>query len=70
MATTTTVPVSDPSHPSHQSWLQILMAVLNAAIAIAPAVVQIVDPGDAKEAEQIGNLASGVTASIGGVSRS
>lgn len=64
MPTTVTVPVSDPSHPSHQTWLQILLAVLSAAITIGPAVIQIVDPKDGQEAQQFGNLASVVTQSV------
>ncbi len=60
MPTTVTVPVSDPSHPSHTSWLKILMEVLSAAISIGPAVVKIADPSDAPLASAVGNLAGNV----------
>lgn len=54
---TVSVPVSDPRHPSHQSWLQIILAALGAAIAIGPAVVAVVDPKDAALAGQLGSIA-------------
>lgn len=54
---TVSVPVTDPRHPSHQSWLQILLSVLTAAIAIGPAVVATVDPKDADLANRLGAIA-------------
>ena len=51
------VPVSDPAHPSHASWLRILLEVLAAATSIGPAVVAIADPKDAKLAQALGGLA-------------
>jgi len=64
MSQTTLVPVSDPAHPSHQSWLEILLLSLKAAITIGPAIVQIVDPGDAKEAQQVAQVADAVVSGI------
>lgn len=65
----TTVPVSDPAHPSHQTWLQILMTILNATIVIGPAVIKIVDPKDSEEAVQLGNLASTISGAVQGNSQ-
>lgn len=64
MDQTQVVPVSNPAHPSHREWLQILLIALKAVTDIGPAVVAIVDPGDAKEATQIGTLASTVESHI------
>ncbi len=51
---TVTVPVSDPAHPSHASWLEIMLLAIRMASAIGPVVVSIVDPKDAAEAGQLG----------------
>jgi hypothetical protein len=55
---TKVVPVSDPAHPSHASWLDILLTALKAASSIGPAVVAVVDPGDAKLASDLGGIAN------------
>lgn len=61
-----TVPVSDPTHPSHKSWLDILTKILNAAITIGPIIVAIADPKDAGLASQLGNIAgAGVSLASG-----
>lgn len=60
-----TVPVSDPAHPSHASWREILLRAVTAATAIGPAVVAIVDPGDAKLASDLGGLAGAAIEGIG-----
>lgn len=62
--TPVSVPVSNPAHPSHRSWLDILLTVLKAATAIGPAVVTIVDPKDAQLAQQLGTLAGNVEAGL------
>lgn len=54
---TKTVHVSDPAHPSHASWLEILMKILTAATAIGPAVVHIVDPKDGELADKVQDVA-------------
>lgn len=59
--TTVTVPVSNPAHPSHKAWLEILLAVLRAAVVIGPAVVAITSPANAAEAQQLGQLGGLVT---------
>lgn len=58
--TTVTVPVSDPAHPSHTSWLEIIMTALRAATIIGPAVVTIVSPANAQIAQSLGSLAGSV----------
>ena len=66
---TVTVPVSDPAHPSHVNWLQIIMAALTAATSIGPAIVAVVDPADAPLADGLGKIAStGIAAVATGVS--
>lgn len=55
---TTTVPVSNPAHPSHSLWLEILLTALKAAIAIGPAVVAVSSPGNALLAAQLGAIAN------------
>jgi hypothetical protein len=55
---TKVVPVSDPAHPSHPSWLEILMTALRAATVIGPVVVEIVDPADAVLAQKLGQIAT------------
>lgn len=54
----TAVPVSDPAHPSHSSWLEILLAITKAATAIGPVVVGIVSPGNADLANKLGAVAT------------
>jgi hypothetical protein len=56
--TTNTVPVNDPAHPAHQSWLTGLMKILEALTAIAPAVVTIASPQNAALAGQMAELAT------------
>ena len=58
MPQTITVPVSDPAHPSHRSWLEILLTSLRLAAQIGPAVVAVVDPGDANLANKLGAITS------------
>jgi hypothetical protein len=58
------VPVSDPLHPNHASWLQILLAVLAAATAIAPAVIAIANPKDAALASAVGQIAGAAEGTI------
>jgi hypothetical protein len=55
---TKSVPVSDPSHPSHASALSIIMKALEFAIAIGPVVVAIADPADAQLAKSFGAIAA------------
>ena len=54
---TTVVPVTDPAHPSHRSWLRILLTVLEAATAIGPAVVAVTSPENAALAASLGKIA-------------
>lgn len=51
------VPVSDPAHPSHSHWLEILLTALRAAVAIGPAVIAVTRPGDAQLAANLGQIA-------------
>lgn len=61
---TKVVTASDPTHPSHSKWWSIMQGVLVAlkmAESIGPAVVTVVDPGDAKLAQQLGTIATAAT---------
>lgn len=60
------VPVSDPAHPSHPAWLDILLTTIKAATSIGPAVVAIVDPGDAKLAADLGGVAGAAIDAVNG----
>jgi len=64
MPQTQTVPVSNPAHPSHGAWLQILLTALKAAVSIGPAVVAVVDPGDADLANKVGAIVGTVVEGI------
>lgn len=61
---TKTVPVSDPLHPSHPSWLEILLISLKAATAIGPAVVTIISPENADLANKLGAVATAAESGI------
>ena len=64
--TTMIVPVSNPAHPSHKSWLQILLTALEAAVSIGPAIVAITDPSEAKLAGELGQVAQAGLDSVQG----
>lgn len=60
---TVTVPLSHPAHPKHSVWAELLKAI-EAAVIVGPAVVAIVDPGDAKLAGDLGNIAGAVLVKV------
>lgn len=64
-ATHKTVPVSDPAHPSHPSWLEALLLLTRMAASIGPVVVAVADPDDAKLATDLGKIAGAALDGVG-----